>query len=849
MKIYKNTKILFTISLISSITYATQAIEKNEQEFFIPKHSFTNQEIYDNTLKQFKKLNGTNYYAIKSNTDINDITLFLNNSQNTTPNMNEQNATIEILTPDFTENFKVTSQHGFSVLEKEFKDAIFIPFITTAYVQNANANNNKLILEEGELSSEIYFKPQNIKLPDPKAKNSEIAHNFIITAALVNGGEYAQNNQTIIKNAYINIEANDDYTVSLNGAPYILGAMGINADVISNTLLLESGSMIDIHASIFKKDRYENIIEDEKITHLIGGFTINGLAKNNKLIFNGTNLVTHGTYKAYSANSAAHIIAAYVDVNNNANYDATNNTLEINNLNLGLNFSKASLTYSSVFFAEFWGGKTEQGNALQNKIYIKDLQTLHSYDDSTFIQGSYNFYAGEANKGEANSNEIHIKLDQAFFAHENFTGENIFGFYGGYGTKGANSNIINLENDLTQLDIAQNYKDKINIVAAKTLEGKANFNEIHIKNSLSSLPLFIYGVQKAEFKDKQYFAQEANHNKIYLDTLISARNLSIINEAQNCNNNLISYNNVQSLSEASNISFGSKTIIKALKNANSNTIILNNYSSATPFNEHYIIANEESAYNNIFIDTIAMGTASDKREGNINIIAGLSKNSHHNTLSIKNLNIDEYKNDNAIFIAPSALNLQNNAKSYDNTLYLGGEFNTFENTLVDAISGALMYSEDALKVKLNIAPSLQEFSKNNRLILDTNAKAKMVNNFEHFTFIISDMTMFDSALLDARDLAINLSRQGILQLFAKDGFKVKKGEKITLIHSNHGFVDENGNFIDSELKFKDFFKQFKNNKDNFDYKNFQSLKGNKLESINYELEISKDFTTIYALIK
>ncbi len=51
----------------------------------------------------------------------------------------------------------------------------------------------------------------------------------------------------------------------------------------------------------------------------------------------------------------------------------------------------------------------------------------------------------------------------------------------------------------------------------------------------------------------------------------------------------------------------------------------------------------------------------------------MSANSHDNIMEFVNLNIDEYKNQDAIFLAPSGRYFK--FKSYNNTLYLGGELN------------------------------------------------------------------------------------------------------------------------------------------------------------------------------
>lgn len=41
-----------------------------------------------------------------------------------------------------------------------------------------------------------------------------------------------------------------------------------------------------------------------------------------------------------------------------------------------MNHDKQPLAYNSVLFADFWGGKTEQGQALDNTINLKDIKNL-----------------------------------------------------------------------------------------------------------------------------------------------------------------------------------------------------------------------------------------------------------------------------------------------------------------------------------------------------------------------------------------------------------------------------------------------------------------------------------------
>lgn len=73
------------------------------------------------------------------------------------------------------------------------------------------------------------------------------------------------------------------------------------------------------------------------------------------------------------------------------------------------------------------------------------------------------------------------------------------------------------------------------------------------------------------------------------------------------------------------------------------------------------------------------------------MIAGVSANSHDNIMELVNLNIDEYKNQDAIFLAPSGISDISNFKSYNNTLYLGGELNFFKGVNIDLLSGSVFH--------------------------------------------------------------------------------------------------------------------------------------------------------------
>lgn len=268
----------------------------------------------------------------------------------------------------------------------------------------------------------------------------------------------------------------------------------------------------------------------------------------------------------------------------------------------------------------------------------------------------FNFYAGAYNNGEVNYNTLNIELKHPLEIANNFLGYNQHSFYGDFATKGVNHNTINIKNDLTATNLSQSYKDALNIIAARTLEGSADYNKVYINNSMSTLPVYIYTAKKNLLNNQDFYPSSANNNKVSIKDFASFRNLTVLTEAKEASYNTINYNNVQSITDASNIDKGSKIIIRALDKANHNIIDIKNYSS------------NAAAYNKIIINDTLFGVASDKREGILSIIAELSNNGHDNTLIINNLNLDEYKNNNSVFIAPSAITGLSEAKSYNNTL-------------------------------------------------------------------------------------------------------------------------------------------------------------------------------------
>lgn len=167
------------------------------------------------------------------------------------------------------------------------------------------------------------------------------------------------------------------------------------------------------------------------------------------------------------------------------------------------------------------------------------------------------------------------------------------------------------------------------------------------------MPLYAFITSETTLDGIDYIADESNNNEVNFENIKSSKNLSLMINAKNVSNNKINYNLIQSLIEASSLGKGSKIILKATQNANNNLIKLKDCSSTTVESSCIIKADKESAFNKIIINNTAFSTASDKRQGYVGLIAGVSANSHDNIMELVNLNIDEYKNQDAIFLAPS----------------------------------------------------------------------------------------------------------------------------------------------------------------------------------------------------
>ncbi|HIC5244675.1 TPA: hypothetical protein ACW5G1_001344, partial [Campylobacter jejuni] len=193
-----------SVVLSSSVCFAAvQATSKDGKIFYISEHSFKDNQVYDPQAEIFKKINGKNFYASKSKYPISNLTMIYNNPKSGNKNLSK----LEILTPDTSKEEIITA---FSTLGTVSSDtqavpSSFIPFIVTAYAQNTNATNNKLILENGELSSVYFCKPSIGDCGVPNNSQKGDRFKYLITAAFTDRRGGGFNNQTILKeNSYIN---------------------------------------------------------------------------------------------------------------------------------------------------------------------------------------------------------------------------------------------------------------------------------------------------------------------------------------------------------------------------------------------------------------------------------------------------------------------------------------------------------------------------------------------------------------------------------------------------------------------------------------------------------------------
>lgn len=123
--------------------------------------------------------------------------------------------------------------------------------------------------------------------------------------------------------------------------------------------------------------------------------------------------------------------------------------------------------------------------------------------------------------------------------------------------------------------------------------------------------------------------------------------------------------------------------------------------------------------------------------------------------------------------------------------------NFFKDVNIDLLSGSVFHEVNKKgKIITQILPHQEDFSKNNRLIIDTqDVKSEVVNNFENFTFILPNK--IKNPILTIEKL-INLPANESMEILTKN--KPTKGKYI-LIQSDVGIYDgDNGLLNQQELE-------------------------------------------------
>ncbi|CAM2781922.1 hypothetical protein [Helicobacter burdigaliensis] len=784
------------VSLLSIIT----ALALEAQVTKIGYECLENKDVWDYANNTHKKIEGKNYCSIKSNDSIKGATLIYDN-----PKILNDKQKLQIITPDVNTKLLVRGTHSGYSSNEELRDIAYVPFVISAWSKMGNVSDNKLVLKAGELSSVYFVSPSDAKeVQVPKASKKGDSFNFLVTPALTQKGDSKNNSLILQKDAYVNMGVENTYNLDLNGAPYLVGGISFLGDSLNNSVLLEKGARVDFHPSLYKVNSDDDRVYDERMTHIVGGIAYNGDVSENKTSIQGSKFIVHGTLGSYSTSVVAHIAGGFVDVNDKKEHNALRNSLEIDGLDLDLKIDSKEMLqyYDALLFGEFFGGKTAQGKADNNKITLKSLNTYKKLKDGIKIQGLFEFYGGYSTKGSANYNSIDIDLRKPFALSETYLGESGFSFYGAYASSGASFNSVKIRNNLTEIDTIQNedrtqkLRDKISIVGARTLAGDANSNIIDFKDSQSALPLYVFAVDKEFFEGSYHYAQNAKNNKITLNNVFSRETIKSGIEAIQVEGNSIEYYNVEAQKSNTNKDRASGIFLYGLESAKNNKVNVGNYYSTSQV-DIYGARGEVESYKNEF-NFKNTKFASDAPKSGLYIIAGVGQSAYENTLSLVDVSLGDYKEEDGdeIYIAASGVpNAESNlALSYKNTLYIGGEFSKDDKVNINAISGSVIripFWQSPSGVSLTLpSPSLAQLSEDNHLITEAKLEAKVVNNFEHFSFIYKKKD--SKSFVKSLGFPINLSLAADFNLYVPKGV-AKPQNKIALLESQEGFADMNGN--------------------------------------------------------
>ncbi len=836
-KTHNNIKLsLFLFALLccyKNLNAAEQATLKQDKAYYIPYQTFAS-----NSQK------GVNYYGQNTHGDIEGVSLSYNGSI--------QKENLGFLLPNIEENelYYVKNRRDVDITNNDVKNALTLPFIIAVQTQNGSATNNTLTLDFAKLSSMFFNKPadaNNLSQISRLVNDNNLY--FAITAARALYGN-AYKNSTYIKNTEIAMGWSDSSSLKSNGSVYLSGATSLFGDAKDNLLDIQNSKLFTKNSTYKQISLTENKFNSFENT-FVGAGAAGGDAINNKVIFKDSYISLQGLEKSYSAVGTFYIIGG--DINShvdNKKHIAQNNSILIENMKVeSITQGKEKNNYHGILFGNIYGARIKgKGDVLNNKVGIYNIDTFNK-DKVYKTQAYLNIFGGTTTDGEANGNKIKISLEKPIKTETNFIGKHTYNIIAGDGTQGASQNSIDIKNRLTEVITKENNYDHFRIIAAQTMKGKANFNEIKLKDFASNIPLFISAVSGKLAYDNKFFADEAFKNKISLNEIQSRRSLLSIIEAKNTHNNSINYSNVVSQSRNNSLHKQSIAIIRGTDKAYNNNIDIKNYASISG-NSAVVVVGEKEVYNNkITINNAIFGVGADKKGGILKLVGGLGQHTHHNILAISNISLDAFNSaDRPVSFAASAIpyGSEDSAKSHDNILYIGEDFETDQGAYVDIISGAIRYEIDETKHSaIFVAPSKKELTIGNHLILDLNyIESRNVNNFEDYTFIFSSATDKTEPIIRAFDSPVNLSNNAHFRVYGSDA-DFFMGEKLIAITSQMGYSDIDGKVITNKNKLDDLLEKISKNHKSFDYKQIPNLKEKKLNEIKVELESSQDLKTIY----
>ncbi|EAK2628607.1 hypothetical protein CC188_02895 [Campylobacter coli] len=327
----------------------------------------------------------------------------------------------------------------------------------------------------------------------------------------------------------------------------------------------------------------------------------------------------------------------------------------------------------------------------------------------------------------------------------------------------------------------------------------------------------------------------------------------------NVENNQIVYYNVEAQSSGEMKDKESSVHIQATNLAQNNIFKAGNYWATSKLNVYSIRGEEESKNNQIIFKNVGFHTDKIAEGSGLVLIGGVGNSAYHNILSIQDLEIGAYDEEkDFVYIAASAIpNANSNlALSYDNTLYIGGDVSIDAQTSINALSGSIIRIPSYTGSKEDIitlpAPSLAQLTEDNHLVLEHSLKAKIVNNFEHYSFIYHSKDQEGlskhEAFVKSLEAPINLSKEAQITLLLKKGEKSpKKGSQIALISSENGFGDIDGNILDT-AEINQLLKTLSLNQKTINYKKIPQLQQENLRIIPMTLSLGDDGKTIYGKI-